>query len=106
MIALLALLLAAQALPVEPVPTDEEIVVIGQRLDRIAVTVGRDPKGRYTCSLSDTSGNARLDAKLCKVSTKCVQKGARSGDQVKACVQKSKASLFSDFRREMAKRKA
>jgi hypothetical protein len=102
---ILAFALLATVQAPEPVPSDEEIVVIGQRLDRLAVMVGRDARGRYHCDLSESSGNARLDAQLCKTSAACVKKGASSQAQVKACIDKRKSTLLADFRREWAERR-
>ena len=100
MILAFALLAALQA--PAPVPTDDEIVVIAQKLNGLAVNVGRDAKGRYHCDLSESSGNARLDAQLCKTSAACVKKGATSQTEVKACIDKRKSTLLADFRREWA----
>jgi hypothetical protein len=102
---MLALVLLAQVPTVGPVPTEDEIVVIAKRLDAIAVTVGRDARGRYHCSLSASSGNARIDERLCRTSSTCVRKGANDGAAVKACVQQRKAGLLEAFRRELAKRR-
>ena len=103
MIFAFALFAAAQA--PEPVPTDEEIVVIAQKLNGLAVYVGRDAKGRYHCDLSESSGNARLDAQLCKTSAACVKKGATEQAAIKACIDKRKSTLLADFRREWAERR-
>lgn len=103
MILAFALLAIAQA--PEPVPTDEEIVVIAQKLNGLAVYVGRDAKGRYHCDLSESSGNARLDAQLCKTSATCVKKGATEQTEIKACIDKRKSTLLADFRREWAERR-
>ena len=100
MILAFALLAIAQA--PEPVPTDEEIVVIAQKLNGLAVYVGRDAKGRYHCDLSESSGNARLDAQLCKTSATCVKKGATEQAAIKACIDKRKSTLLADFRRQWA----
>lgn len=102
---ILAFALLAIAQTPEPVPTDEEIVVIAQKLGMIAVNVGRDAKGRYHCDLSESSGNARLDARLCKTSAACVKKGAASQAAVKACIDERKSTLLADFRREWAERR-
>jgi sirohydrochlorin ferrochelatase len=102
----LALLAQSAATVDQPVPDEAEIVVIGQRLERISVSIGRDAKGRYTCGLSESSGNARIDAQLCKTSANCVRKGASTGDAVAACLTKRKAGLFDAFKREMAKRRS
>lgn len=103
MILAFALLTIAQA--PEPVPTDEEIVVIAQKLNGLAIYVGRDAKGRYHCDLSESSGNARLDAQLCKTSATCVKKGATEQTEVKACIDKRKSTLLADFRRQWAERR-
>lgn len=103
MILAFALLTTLQAH--EPVPTDDEIVVIAQKLNGLAVYVGRDAKGRYHCDLSESSGNARLDAQLCKTSATCVKKGASNQAEVKACIDKRKSTLLADFRREWTERR-
>lgn len=103
MILAFALLAVAQA--PDPVPTDEEIVVIAQKLGSLAVMVGRDARGRYHCDLSESSGNTRLDAQLCKTSATCVKKGASNQTEVKACIDKRKSTLLADFRREWAGRR-
>lgn len=96
---LIATLMALAAPPVDAV--EDEIVVIGQRMAALSVNVGRDPEGRYHCSLSDTTGNARLDDRLCRTATKCVRKGAASDESVKACIDKQKPKLIAQLRREL-----
>ncbi len=84
---------------------DEEIVVIGQRLEGISVTVGRDEKGKYTCSTDRTSGNVNLDKRLCKTTVRCIRDGAQ-GEAVKSCVDAKKPKLLNKLRKEiMAARK-
>lgn len=95
----LALFLIAQIAP-EPMPSEEEIVVIGQRLSTLSVNVGHDAKGRYFCNLSESSGSASLDAKLCKTSATCVRKGASTPTEVTACINKRKSTLLTEFRRK------
>ncbi|MDK2760870.1 MAG: hypothetical protein KYX64_05865 [Sphingopyxis sp.] len=102
---ILALALMAVAQAPDPVPTDEEIVVIAQKLSGISVYIGRDAKGRYQCDLSESSGNARLDAQLCKTSATCVKKGASNQAEVKACIDKRKSTLLANFRREWMERR-
>lgn len=86
-------------------PSEDEIIVIGKRLSAIEVSISRDAKGRLSCGLSGSSGNARIDQQLCKVSASCFRKGAESGEAVRACVQQRKAGLFDAFRREMTRRR-
>lgn len=89
MILSLLLLLTAQT-------AGDEIVVIGKRFSGIQVIVGKDARGRFTCGLSESSGNARLDARLCKAAAKCVVKGSGARD----CIEQRKPALLADFRRE------
>ncbi len=99
------LLFAAQTAdtPAEPVYTEEEIVVIGQRLRGISVNVGRDAQGSFYCNLSDTTGYPRLDEKLCKATTKCVRKGNIEDAAVKQCLETRKSSLLKKIKRKMRK---
>ncbi|MBO9498305.1 MAG: hypothetical protein J7496_07560 [Novosphingobium sp.] len=95
MSALLAILLAGSAPAVE----GGDIVVIAQRFAGISASVTRDAAGKYGCALSDTSGSAKLDSRLCKAATQCVRKGAAASDEVKACIEAAKPKLLADFRR-------
>ncbi|MBY4635910.1 hypothetical protein K5P26_01995 [Sphingopyxis sp. XHP0097] len=102
---ILSLALLAMAQVTEPVPTEEEIVVIARRLDEISASVGRDDKGRYHCSLSGSTGLARLDDRLCRAVTRCVQKGASDDQTINQCVAASKPKLIAQIRKEARKKK-
>ena len=100
MIGLAALLmLAAQAEP------EADIVVVAQRLAALEVNVGRDAKGRFTCGLSQSSGNLRLDRRLCKASAGCAKKHGSDAQAVKACVTAGKPKLLAQLRAEFARSK-
>lgn len=100
-----ALLLALSApTPVTMQATvDEEIVVIGKRLQGISVLVGRTPEGKLTCSVDRTSGSTRLDKRLCKTAAKCVRDNSDnpSDARIKACIDKKKPKLLAQLRKEM-----
>lgn len=98
MIAVFAFAAAIQAVPS---PAEEEIVVIGQRLARLSAFVRQDG-GRLSCSLSESSGNARLDARLCRTAARCVRDGARENDAVRACIDRRRPALLADLRRFLA----
>ena len=101
MIVLIALAALAQATPA-PSPLEADILVIGRRLDQLSVVVGKDARGKFTCSLSETSGNAGLDRNLCKSAAKCVKDGARDQAGVSACIDRRKPALLADVRRTLA----
>ncbi len=93
------LLLAA----VQPAATavEDEIVVIGRRLNSISAMVGKDQKGRFTCSLDKSSGNTNLDKRLCKTTVRCIRDGAVGDSGIKACVEAEKPKLMAKLRREL-----
>lgn len=93
------LLLAAVQPAVSSV--DDEIVVIGRRLNSISAMVGKDQKGRFTCSLDKSSGNINLDKRLCKATVRCVRDGAIGDSAVKACMDAEKPKLLAKLRREL-----
>jgi hypothetical protein len=98
----IALLLLA-SIQTAPAPADEgDIVVIGQRLAKLSVMVGKDPRGRFTCNLSETSGSAQLDAQLCRTASKCVATGAGDATAVSACIDRRKPALLADLRSSLA----
>jgi hypothetical protein len=93
------LLLAALQTAPAPAPAEEgDIVIIGQRLASLAVMVGKDSRGRFTCDLSQSSGNARLDEQLCRTAATCVRKGAADKAAVSACIDRRKPALLADLR--------
>ncbi|MCP4027571.1 MAG: hypothetical protein GY736_14870 [Sphingomonas sp.] len=96
----LALALAVQG---TPLPAEEpDIVVIGRRLAALSVRVGRDPQGRFTCGLSQSTGNARLDEQLCRTAAKCVKTGAIDQVAAAACIDRRKPALLEGVRRSLA----
>lgn len=96
-----ALLLLAQSAPVALPDDPPEIVVMAERLQSLSVRVGRDPQGKWHCSMDGSSGVPRMDSRLCKAVTDCVRKGAAGDDEVSACVSRNKARLLRHFRREL-----
>ncbi|HEX8302777.1 hypothetical protein [Sphingomonas sp.] len=106
---MIAAFVLAALLQTAPAPSQAEefdIVVIGRRLSEVSVTVGRDPRGKFTCGLNKTTGNARLDRALCTAAATCVRKGARDGATVRVCVDRRKPDLLADIRKSMARRAA
>ncbi len=93
------LLLAA----VQPAATsvENEIVVIGRRLNSISAMVGKDKKGRFTCSLDKSSGNINLDKRLCKTTVRCIRDGAADDGAIQTCVDAEKPKLLAKLRREL-----
>jgi hypothetical protein len=97
---LLALLLFQT--PAAPV-VEDEILVIGRRLEQATVNVSKDKQGRFYCSMDVSSGNVKLDERLCRAAAKCVMKGASTSDAVRACIDKKKPKLLAQFIKERKK---
>ena len=92
-----ALLLAVQAAPAEPVP---EIVVLGN-LRSVQASVGQDSEGSWYCSLSKSTGRARIDDRLCRAITDCVREGAREDAAISACIREERGRLIRQVERQM-----
>lgn len=99
MILLLALLSAGVQEPPLEALTEQEILIVGQRLNGVTVNVGRDPQGRWHCGLTGTTGHPKLDERLCRATTKCVQKGKSSDAAIQACVARAKPGLIAQLRK-------
>ena len=94
---LAALLLSIQAAPAEPVP---EIVVLGN-LRSVQASVGQDSEGSWHCSLSKSTGRARIDERLCRAVTDCVRDGASEDAQISACIREGRGRLIRQIERQM-----
>jgi hypothetical protein len=88
---ILAMLLMLQTASPAPPPSEDEIVVIAQKLRLIEVDlkVGKR-QGKMTlrsCRISRPSGRAEADAVPCDVAQQCMADGAASRKQLIACVE-------------------
>ena len=81
-----------------------EIIVVAERFNRLQATVGRDPQGRWHCSLDGTSGAPRLDDRLCRAVTKCARKQAKGGKPAEACIADNRKRLLAQWKHEAARR--
>ncbi|MFL6846404.1 MAG: hypothetical protein ACJ8ER_16175 [Allosphingosinicella sp.] len=84
---LLALLLAVPAASAPPAPdSNEDIVVIGQRLMKLKVRVSMDKQGQPQCRIKRSSGDSGLDSAFCGVARRCVAQGPSSGEELSQCM--------------------
>ena len=99
MIALALLLASTPVYAVEQAPPmPPEIVVVGQRLDRARVDVTRDSRGNLHCSISVSSGDAKLDDRLCRASARCVRKvGDKGRSAIRRYIVEGKSKLLARF---------
>lgn len=93
---LLAALLAAQAVPTPSAPDD--VVVIGQRLERIRrlrMTTKLDRKTGVTrCIFKRRSGDPALDTAMCDAVLACVPK-VKAMDEMRGCLAPTMANLVA-----------
>lgn len=94
MIALAALALLHVA---APAGADQEITVMGQRMAALSVILGRDARGKLACNLSASSGDARVDAQLCKTAARCFKQGSSQPAAMRACIDMRKPAILEDF---------
>ena len=102
---LLASLLFAQAASASPAPppVTDQIVVMAERLRAISAEVGRDQEGRWHCSWSASSGNARIDDRLCRAATACSRRHVDEPAQIDSCIEQRRPGILDDFRRSLAR---
>lgn len=105
MIALAALLLAAQATPAPPAPVEtgieNTILVTAERMRSIRANVGQDPEGEWHCSLSASTGSAWVDDRLCRITTGCVRDANADRARVERCVTRRRAGIMDEFREHL-----
>jgi len=97
-------LLALSLLMATAAAEDSDILVIAQRLKGVTAVVDRDDRGRFRCSVSQSTGLPRLDQALCKTASKCVRDGASDADAVNACVAARKPALLDEVRTQLKAR--
>jgi hypothetical protein len=91
------LLAAALLAQVDAVPVDQEITVMGARLQALSVMLGHDARGKLACNLSESSGNAGVDEQLCKTAARCFKQGATEHAAMHACIDARKPAILEDF---------
>ncbi|HEX8055448.1 MAG TPA: hypothetical protein VF481_02200 [Novosphingobium sp.] len=91
------LLVAALLAQATSEPVDQEITVMGARLQALSVMLGRDARGKLACNLSASSGNAGVDEQLCKTAARCFKQGAVENAAMHACIDARKPAILEDF---------
>lgn len=94
-----ALMLAQAAAP--SAALEDQIVVMAERIRAIEVSVGQDQAGRWHCSTSQSSGNARVDDQLCRATTACSQRHGNDREALEQCIDRRRPGILEDFREEL-----
>lgn len=85
---------------------EDEILVLGRKLDHVTLNIRRDENRQFHCSVAQSSGIADLDVQLCRATVQCVRKVRWEQDKVKQCVEKAKPALLDNVRQLMVERRA
>jgi hypothetical protein len=74
------LLLAAQPAPaaVQPSPSENDIVVIGQKVRKVKFRVKADKAGNAVCRITRSSGDSEIDALACEAGRACAHSTSQS----------------------------
>jgi hypothetical protein len=92
MIALLAMTLA-QTAAAPPLPTEQDIVVIGQRVRKIRFRLKADKAGKVACRITRSSGDPEIDALACDAARPCVRPDIVTKAAMTACLEPRWAQL-------------
>jgi len=90
---------AATTLASPPILDNSTMTLLEMRLDRVSVATGRDANGRVTCRLSSSTGERRLDEKLCETAKRCAGQGDTSRTEITTCIDNRKPQMLSEMRR-------
>ena len=90
---LAAAMLSAGIAVAQTVPDDE--IVVTAKVERLALTLGRDDQGRTTCGLSRSSGDVAIDEAMCRRASRCGKRGGIDRPALDACIAGQKKALVA-----------
>ena len=83
---ILALLLSQAEPPASVDEAEPDILVFGQRLERLRFRARVDRRGRVRCRVTRSSGDAAFDAVACEAVRDCAARRLESRPAVEACM--------------------
>jgi hypothetical protein len=97
MIALLTLTLAQTAV-VLPLPTEQDIVVTGRRMNQVRIAAGINRlTGKTRCRVTVSSGDPAVDREMCEIAKACGQVKPRKRDVIEACISSRKEHFLRTY---------
>lgn len=83
------LLLAAQpaAAAAEPASAENDIVVIGRRVQKIKFRLKLDKAGKVVCRITRSSGDPEIDSLACDAARPCVRRDIVTAAAMTACLE-------------------
>jgi hypothetical protein len=99
MIAALTLALGlAQASGSPPLPTEEDIVVTGRRMNQVRIAAGINRvTGKTRCRVTVSSGDPAIDREMCEIAKACGQVQPRKRDVIEACIGSRKERFLRTY---------
>jgi hypothetical protein len=101
---LLTLLALGQPAAAPPPPAeDPELVVVAQKVRKMRYRIGTDRKtGAAFCKIGRSSGDARIDARICALAKACVPAKPTKDDAepVRLCIETSVGKVIAEFAAE------
>ncbi len=96
MIAPLLLLATQGAAP--PLPSEQEIVVTGRRMNQVQIAAGINRMtGKTRCRVTVSSGDPAIDREMCEIAKACGQVKPRKRDVIEACIGARKANFLRTY---------
>ena len=86
------------ASPGLPPPTDEPILVVASRLDRVRfnLSVNRLTKA-MKCRVARSSGNPAIDTYMCDVARYCARTSKQTSSEIERCIAERKQAYLSRY---------
>lgn len=91
--ALAARLQSAAAMQAQPLPAENDIVIIGQKVRKIKFRIKLDKAGKVVCRITRSSGDSEIDALACDTARPCVRPDIVTKAAMTACLEPRWARL-------------
>jgi hypothetical protein len=91
-------MLALQAASAAPAPTPEEIIVTGNRLNRVeyGMSVNR-MTGATKCRISYSSGDPAVDRHVCEIAKYCARTAKKTRAAIEQCTEARKQEFMRTY---------
>jgi hypothetical protein len=78
--------------------TDDAILVLGQKADRLRVTYHYDGRGELTqCRVTRSSGDSDVDRLWCEAARRCAAEWIGDSRNVRACIRPRHGAMLKDL---------
>jgi hypothetical protein len=93
-----ALIIAALQAAVPELPTEQEIVVTGRRMNQVQIAAGVNRMtGRTRCRVTVSSGDPAIDREMCDIAKACGMVTPRKRAVIEACIGDRKERFLRSY---------